>query len=419
MWTSGLIFVVVVILGYLIYKIQKPKSKDTLIRGAMKSTKLSDFDFDGNPKFFEGLDLNISEVPKANLKILGRVWMNFLLHRRLVERLKFVEYIKKTPQLEKVQIQSPVFIVGLPRTGSTFLFNLLALDAGVQTLKLWELVYPVPYPYDELTEEKRIALMKRALRFQKTFSPQLDKIHYTHAEYPEEETLWFSQQNWFPGLTIGTSTKAVEDWFLKQKDANGDNALPMYQDFRNLLRMRQMENLRRQTKDQDAPSRWLFKGVIVHMHVLPALFRVFPDAKVIYLRRDPCEVVASAASLETEMGRHFQHINEKEHGPHRMPMLVEFEKSMQEYRNSLPKDVEQRQFLTVEYKNMVQNPSETVQNIYSHFNLDLTDTFKERIHTYLKENPQHKRGKHTYNLKKFGLTEDKVKAAFAPVYGTV
>jgi len=286
----------------------------------------------------------------------------------------------------------------------------MALDADVQTLKLWELVYPVPHPYDPLTDAQRIKLMKMALTFQKTFSPQLDKIHYTHAEYPEEETLWFSQQNWFPGLTVGTSTKTMEKWFLNQKDKNGDNALPMYQDFRNILRMRQI------AKDGRVP-RWLFKGVLVHMHVLPALLRVFPDAKVIYLRRDPCEVVASAASLETEMGRHFQHINEKEHGPNRMPMLLELEKSMQDYRNSLPKEQEQRQFLTVEYKNMVQNPIQTVQNVYSHFGLDLSDTFAERVNQYLAENPQHKRGKHTYNLKKFGLTEEKVREAFAPVYG--
>jgi len=140
--------------------------------------------------------------------------------------------------------------------------------------------------------------------------------------------------------------------------------------------------------------------------------------QVIYLRRDPCEVVASAASLETEMGRHFQHINEKEHGPHRMPMLVEFEKSMQDYRNSLPKEVEQQRFFSVEYKNMVQNPIQTVKNAYSHFGLDLSDTFAERMNQHLRDNPQHKRGKHTYNLKKFGLTEERVRAAFAPVYGT-
>jgi len=410
MWTSGLLFVVGLILLYLFYKFQKPRSRDALIQGAMKTTKLSDFEYEKNPKFFEGLDVTIAEMPKANLKILGRIWINFLLHRRLVERLKFINYLKCNPQVEQVQIRSPIFIVGLPRTGSTFLFNLMALADNVQTLKLWELVYPVPCPYDTLTEQQRIRLISAALFFQKTFSPQLDKMHYTHATSPEEETLWFSQNNWFPGLTVGTSTKGIEKWFLNQQDQNGEKALPMYQDFRNILRMRQIE------KDGQPPQ-WLFKGVLVHMHVLPALFRVFPDAKIIYLRRDPCEVVASAASLETEMGRHFQRLNEKEHGSQRMPMLIEFEKAMQDYRNSLPKEQEQQRFFTVEYKKMLSEPIQTVKNAYNHFGMDLSETFVERVQHYLKINPQHKHGKHAYNLKKFGLTDEKVREAFAPVYG--
>jgi len=382
-----------------------------LLRGAMKTTKLSDFDFESNPKFFEGLDLTISEMPKGNLKILGRIWLNFLLHRRLVERLKLVNYLKRNPQVEKVQIRSPIFIVGLPRTGSTFLFNLMALADNVQTLKLWELVYPVPSPYDPLTDEQRIRLLQAALFFQRTFSPQLDKIHYMRPQIPEEETLWFSQNNWFPGLTVGTSTKGIEEWFLNQQDPKGEKALPMYQDFRNVLRMRQIES------EKDGPPQWLFKGVLIHMHVLPALFRVFPDAKIIYLRRDPCEVVASAASLETEIGRHFQRLNEKEHGPQRMPMLIAFEKAMQDYRNTLPKEQEQKQFFTIEYKKMLEDPIQTVKNAYDHFGMDLSETFVQRVQQYLKKNPQHKHGKHTYNLKKFGLTDEKVREAFAPVYG--
>lgn len=380
------------------------------MKGAMQTTKFTDFDLKGNPKFFEGLDLQIAELPRANLKILGRVFLNFLLHRRLVERLKFVNYFKLNPQIEQIPIKSPVFIIGLPRVGSTLLFNLLALDDIVQTLKLWELVYPIPAPFDAYTEAQRIRLIGAALMFQKTFSPQLDKIHYMHPLEAEEETLWFSQNNWFPGLTVGTATPTVTDWFLKQEDKTGDNALPMYQDFRNILRMRQ------KLKEGGQAPRWLFKGVIIHLHVLPALFRVFPDAKVIYLRRDPCEVVASAASLETEFGRHFQHLDEKKHAHQRMPMLVSLEQSLKTYRASLPEDFEKKHFLTLEYKNLVDNPISSVKKVYDHFGFDFSENFSAKLQKHMKENPQHRRGKHSYNLSRFGLTQAEVHKAFAEVY---
>jgi hypothetical protein len=380
------------------------------MKGAIQSTKFADFDLNGNPKFFEGFDLALSEFPRANLKILGRVFLNFLFHRRLVERLKYVNYMKLNPHMEQIPIKSPVFIIGLPRTGSTMLFNLLALDELAQTLKLWELVYPIPAPFDAYSEAQRIRLIGWALKFQKTFSPQLDKIHYMHPLVAEEETLWFSQNNWFPGLTVGTATQKVTEWFLKQEDESGDNALPMYQDFRNILRMRQ------KLKEGGQPPRWLFKGVLVHMHVLPALFRVFPDAKIIYLRRDPCEVVASAASLETEFGRHFQFLDEKKHGQERMPMLLSLEKSLKNYRASLPSDFEKKHFLTIEYKKLLENPLNTVRSVYDHFGFTLSETSASKMASYMKENPQHRRGKHSYNLSRFGLTEDQVREAFAEVY---
>jgi len=103
------------------------------------------------------------------------------------------------------------------------------------------------------------------------------------------------QNNWFPGLTIGVMSKPIQEWFLQQEDKKGENALQMYADFRNLLRMRIIGS--------ENPSRWLFKGVLIHQPFLHSLFRIFPDARIVYLRRDPCETVGSALSLETTLGK--------------------------------------------------------------------------------------------------------------------
>jgi len=406
---AWLIVLVIGAIGYFLYKAQKIKKKDELIRGAIKFTGLKDFGFDQNPKWLEGFDLALNEAHRIPLKAAGRWWINFLLFRRLCERLRFVDYVKNHPELEKIPIKDPIFIIGLPRTGSTITYNLLALDNDVRTLKLWEIIHPTPPPSDPISEKQRIRRLSWALAFQRLWSPGLDKIHYIRANLAEEETMWFSQNNWFPGLAIGINSPPITEWFLSQEDKTGDKAFHMYQDFRNILRMR--------TIDKGVPSRWLFKGVLIHQHCLPALFRVFPDARVIYLRRDPCEAVASAASLETVLGGQYQEIDFKRYGPERMPMLISLEGSTQNYRRSLPPEDERKHFVDLLYKDTIADPYASIKKVYNQFGLDFSEEYSNRMTKYLADNPKGKHGKHNYSLKTYGLTDEGVRAAFAPVYG--
>jgi len=213
--------------------------------------------------------------------------------------------------------------------------------------------------------------IKLALGFQRLWSPELDKIHYVRAHLPEEETPWFSQNNWFPGLTIGVMSKSIQDWFLQQEDKTGDTAYQMYVDFRNILRMRIF--------DSENPSRWLFKGVLIHQPFLPALFRVFPDARIIYLRRDPCEAMGSTASLETMLGVNYQKLDYKQYGPQRMPVLVQLEDSMQKYRRSLPSNEEKKHFVDFDYKDIVNNPFECIKRAYKQFGLEWTEEYANKM----------------------------------------
>jgi len=288
----------------------------------------------------------------------------------------------------------------------------LALDQGVRTLKLWEVINPSPPPSDSATEKQRIRRIKFALAFQRLWSPELDKLHYVRAHLPEEETVWFSQNNWFPGLTIGVLNKPVQEWFLEQGDEKGGNAYQMYADFRNLLRMRILGS-----EKKEDPSRWLFKGVLIHQPFLKSLFRAFPDARIIYLRRDPCETVGSTASLETKLGSHFQRLDHKKYGPLRLPMLVRLEETMQNYRRSLDPDFEKKHFVDISYQDIVSKPYDCIKRTYDQFGLEFTEEFAKKINQYLADNPQGKHGKHDYKLSSFGLNEQMVRDSFKPIYG--
>jgi len=395
---------------YLLFFLHTLKTKEQLIKGATRLTGFKDFGFDKHPKWLEGFNVALAEAPCSNLTLSGRRRMNFLFFRRLVERLRFVDFVKNHPELEQIQIKNPIFIIGLPRTGSTITFNLLALDKSVRTLKLWEVINPTPPPSDSAPYSRRIRRIKFALAFQRLWSPELDKLHYVRAELPEEETVWFSQNNWFPGLTIGVMSKPIQEWFLQQEDKKkGENALQMYADFRNLLRMRIIGS--------ENPSRWLFKGVLIHQPCLHSLFRIFPDARIVYLRRDPCETVGSALSLETTIGKNYQNLDFKKYGPQRVPMFISLEESMQNYRRSLAPEFEKNHFVDISYKDIVANPFECVQKVYEQFGLEFTEEYATKMRQYLTDNPQGKHGKHSYNLKSYGLTDQIVNDAFKPIYG--
>jgi len=251
--------------------------------------------------------------------------------------------------------------------------------------------------------------LKLASDFQRLFFPGFDKVHYSRPHLPEEEAVWFVQNNWYPAIAMGVMAPRIDEWYLRQADQTGDMSHYIYEDFRNMLRMRVAGN--------PVPSRWLFKSVVIHQPFLPALFRVFPDAKIICIRRDPCEVMASTGSLEVGLGSNFQKLDPAAYGPNRLPTLVALESSVYNFRRSLPRDLEQKSFVDFSYTDILADPYACVKRAYKQFGIEFTEEFANKMKQYLAENPKDNFGKHVYNLKKYGLTNQMVQDAFKGVYG--
>jgi hypothetical protein len=109
--------------------------RDSILERARRKTGLT---YLGNEKYIEVLDRLIDNARKAEITPLGMYAINFLALKTTINRLHIEEYIRRHPEVENIPIESPVFVVGFPRTGTTLLQNVLSLGPGYRALFLWE-----------------------------------------------------------------------------------------------------------------------------------------------------------------------------------------------------------------------------------------------------------------------------------------
>src|SRR5262249_2054331 len=156
-----------------------------LMEGARRATRLLDF---GGDDLIEPLQLLTADVEKeSKLTALGRFMFHDDLLRRLCNRLRIEDWIRRDPGILQETIERPVFIVGLPRSGTTYLHPLLAADPTNRVPSAWEMDDPVPPPEpNTYTSDRRIQKFRRGLRLLYWIAPSLHTMHEIDAQMPEE-----------------------------------------------------------------------------------------------------------------------------------------------------------------------------------------------------------------------------------------
>lgn len=206
-------------------------SEEALLAAAREQTRLSDF---GDLRFLEGMRILLDDFERhGNLGLFGRFNVRVLLLQILTNRLRIEEDLKRHPEILDVPIQRPLFIVGLPRTGTTFMHNLFAQIPGLRVPLLWELRYPSPPPSLEgRASDPRIAVVNREIRFQDYLAPELRFIHPMSSQAPDE--CYHLLHLTFSTVDLGgiaASTPRHDAWIL-EKDRVSD-----YQYFRRVLQL--------------------------------------------------------------------------------------------------------------------------------------------------------------------------------------
>lgn len=362
--------------------------EETLLDEARRRARRDDF---GDPTFREPFARVLKAYERdAGLSLLGRIAARQDTIRLLANRLRLESDRRRHPEIDAEEIRRPIFVTGLPRTGTTLMHGLLAQDPATRAPRHWECIFPSPPPERvRYTTDRRIAAAERQLRWFHRMNSEIRKIHPVGAQLPEECLIITSHS--FLSFQFQTShhVPSYQTW-LEAQDLR-----PSYVAHRRFLQQLQW---------RCRGERWALKAP-AHLYGIDALFAVYPDAGVVLTHREPLEVVASAASLHTVLRSTFSDTVD--------PVAVGREVTTrwcEGMRRALAvRDggtVPGERFFDVQYTDLVRDPLGVVRRIYAHFDMRLTDAAENRMRRFLAENPKDKHGRHEYTLEQFGLDRD-------------
>jgi hypothetical protein len=312
----------------------------------------------------------------------------------LIQRLLFVEKLKKEPEIFQLPLVPPLIIIGLARSGTTFLHNLLSIDPSHRAIPLWLLTRPFPEkPGKEDGTDPRQIKMERTIRFRQPLHPGLDTIHYVRADSPEEciNVLGITFNSLiFPTLL---PVSGYTDWYLQQTDT-----FQKYQEYQWLLQVFQSHE----------PERRLTLKAPAHTGNLEALLLAIPNALVVQTHRNPVACIKSACNL---LYTFHLSVAEEIDIPRTTRLILHLYESGLK-RNMVFRSANPGVIYDVFYESLVSDPIETVRSIYKHFGLPWTNVLASRLQKFVKENPKDKHGKHHYAAHEFGLADDEIAKQF-------
>ncbi len=369
---------------------------ETMIDRARHISGLSDFGDDSFREGFEALVGAFNRRDSANA--FGRIAFRECVTGLLITRLRVEDELARHPEILDVPVDRPIFITGLPRSGTTLLHRLMSEDPAGRPLLYWESVAPSPAPRPETYRtDPRIAWVRHQLRREEKLSPRLAVAHEIEAEIPEEDNVLHSRDFVTPHLGFLFD---VPDYVRWLSDVPADRLLENYRYAR-----RQLQLLSWKVRG----GHWVLKSP-VHQYCLDALLGAHPDARIIVTHRDPRAVVPSLCSLAAAVrGIFADRVDLRALGEEFLEAVARGAFDAGNARESL----DPSRFFDVGYDRLVSDPIGTIRDACDHFGADFTPTFEANARRWLVENPQHRRGVHRYRLEDFGLDGEAVDRHFA------
>jgi len=361
----------------------------TLLSIAERQTGLNDF---GDHRFLQSMAFLLESVEQeAKLNALGRC----IFFEHVVQLLRNRLYLeldwKLNPSSSLRRIPKPVFITGLPRTGTTLLHALLAQDTEIFAAPLtWEVIYPSAAQGED---HRRIRRTEHQLRWFELLVPGLKAIHPVAAELPQECVAIMSHCFMSEEFDTMFDLPGYESW-LEEQDQH-----QVYS-----FHKRFLQHLR---PDRDE-RRFVLKAP-AHLRSIEAILDVYPDAHIVHTYRDPIEVLPSLSNLiVTLKGAFSYNINPYEVGPSAIDYCVRNLRKFFASTERLPSTL----WTDVAYLDLVRNPMEVVRRIYARLGEHLTLEAEAKMERFLAENPQGKFGRHVYSLADFGFQSEAIEEQF-------
>lgn len=363
---------------------------ERLLETARRRTGLEDF---GNEDFRAPLETLLDACERqAELTLIGRLAARSHILQLLEARLRMHRDREQNPRIAEQVIAQPIFVTGLPRSGTTLLHGLLARDPAHRAPLTWEVMFPPPPAAP--ADAARAGKSERLLRWLDRLAPEFQRIHPVGATLPQECIAITALD--FASVEFHTLWRvpAYQAWL------DHDEPRGAY-----LFHRRFLQHLQHGRPDK----RWVLKAP-AHLFNLEALYAVYPDARVIQMHRDPLAVAASIASHGTVLRAAFSDaVDVDEVGAWWCEFWARGAERALDYRRAHPA----QRVIDVRYVDLRDDPIATVRGLYGTLDAVLSTTAKCAMRDYLSENPQDRYGEHRYSLEQFGLDALTVNARYA------
>jgi hypothetical protein len=370
-------------------------SEDRVLADARAAAGLEDF---GDAGFLDGLRLLLETYDTtADFSEKGRKRNYKRLVSLLATRLRVAEAFRKHPEIRDRELQKPVVLTGLPRSGTSALFNLLGADPAARPLRLWEAIFPDPLdgsePGSSQPDPRRDGIEAHYARAREA-NPEFTKMHYTSADTPEECVLLMAYEFCDVQMGIEVMMEPYASWFRRQ-------------DFRRTYRA--YHDLLKMLDWQRPGDRWTLKAP-AHMWAIDALVESFPDVGIVWTHRNPLECTASICSMTAQLMAAREGLDLQQLGP----VVMDFYATSLERGLAAREALDPGRIIDVRYGDFVTDSFAQAERIYRHFELPMDATIVKALRDHVDSHPQGKHGSHDYELSRYGLTRQSVLDRFAP-----
>jgi hypothetical protein len=371
--------------------LRRPLDHNDLMALARRRSRLDDF---GDLSFVKPLRRLLAACSEeASLSLIGRLATRWDSVRFLSNLLKFQDMERREPAILQREIRQPIFITGLPRTGTTFLHRLLMEDPANRAPTVWQTIYPYPA---RRGHDRRPALVARQLRAFERLAPEFRGLHPLDATSPQECSEITAHV--FQSLRFDTTYQIPG--YRRWLDQTGH--LDAYRFHRRFLQ--HLEN-------QKPGARWVLKCPD-HVFALDEIRAVYPDARIVFVHRDPVKVLLSVAKLTEVIRRPFtRRLDPREIGRQESRRWQNGAERMIATGDDagLPEPV-----YHVHHKALVADPIGTVSALYQHFDLPVRPDHIANISRYTAERPRGGYGPRDYRFEDHGLDGALEREKFRP-----
>jgi hypothetical protein len=366
-------------------------TSDAVLTAATRETGLSDF---GPDDFRSRLDIWLADATAdTDLTAFGCAAVYRACVRFAATRLKMVRMMEQHPEIEDEAIVEPIIVIGLPRSGTTHLVNLLAADPRRRSLPYWEACDPVPGPdsaHPDPAQDPRRERSEKGWQLTRELLPLMELMHPFEPDHIHEEL----------ELQGPDFSSYYPEWLFRaarwREHYSTHDQTPHYEYLRSMLKLLQWVR---------GPRQWVLKSP-QHLEQIPVLLKVFPDARIVMTQRDPVATLQSAITMSAYTGR-----LRYAHGD--IDALCEFWSArVEDLLRAAVRDAEQipmGQRFDVNFHDLNGDDMAVMTQLYAAFGIEFPDDVRERLRAYSEGHRRGHAGRITYDLKSdFGVDPDKL-----------